>query len=68
MKVGDLVMIVQSETHLLRTPFKGQVGVITGTQTGPDVRGMPNIWFKVMLSGNIRLFRSGYIKVLNESR
>ena len=68
MTVGDLVMIVQSETHLLYTPFKGQVGVITGTQTGPDVGGMPNIWFKVMLSGNIRLFRSGYIKVLNESR
>ena len=64
MKVGDLVMIVQSETNLLHTPFKGQVGVITGRGAIPR----SNIWFKVMLSGNIRLFRSGYLKVLNESR
>ena len=64
MTVGDLVMIVQSETHLLHTPFKGQVGVITGTRVLPR----SNIWFKVMLGGNIRLFRSGYLKVLNESR
>ena len=60
MKVGDLVMIVQSENDRLKSPFVGQVGVIVKKTL--TIISNDDDWYDVLTRDNIRSFRADYLE------
>ena len=64
MKLGDLVRIIQGGK--LVSPWLGERGIVIDEY---EHRQCPQGgWFTVMISGELRHFNEGYLKVINESR
>ena len=65
MKVGDLVIIVQSDSDSLVSPFVDEVGVIVAAQL-EHFKEQDS--FSVLMRDRVAVFGENYLRVLDESR